>query len=333
MKPLKLLPLLLLLVLTASAPAGSLGDAANVTPPAGWNLVENDRPSPFPTLKYVSPAGHKAVALISLLPASQATATDLVGLKRFHARICTPFLPSPDFAVESRDLKPVHGIGVYATFEDPSLVGKTPAPGEYKNATSACLFLGGDVLVQATILCDDPTAPEFREALDMLRGIAASGGKTSGRPPAPRLPAATSPTGPLRVVPPAGFTESPLKENPHPGYFAYVNAQGVMLTGWLDQASKFKGMRSFWATEKAGLEKSAGIPIRNETLKIVGSWNVVSYEVPLEPGVMQKNLRACKTAGGTWADLHLSCPPGSSLTTADLEAVLTQIKLVPIGEK
>ena len=339
MKRPTLLPLLLLFVAVANAPAEPLGDAAEVTPATGWYLTKNDRPSPFPTITYRAPAGRKATVLLSLLPAARLGVTDAASLRKIFPTICRPYLPSPDFPVRPTDLQLTQGIGIYATFVDPALAGKPAGPGDYKTATSACVFLGGDVLVHATLLCDDPASRDFSEGLDMVRGIAAvatPGAKTASRPPAPPAPkpprVSTAPIGPLTLVPPAGFTDNPLKLDTRPGYFSYLNAEGIVLSGWLDQASKFHGMRTFWAAEKAVLEKDAGRPIRNDTIRLVGGWSVVSYEEQLGPSTVQKNLRACKTQGGTWADVHLS-GVGDRVTVAALEAILTQIKLEPAGAK
>ena len=321
----------LLLLLIVNAPAEPLGEVADVTPAAGWRLAKNDRPLPLPTFKYLPPAGRKAALLLSLIPASRAGVVDTPSLRRFHVKACTPFLPSPDYPVDSLDLKPAHGTGVYATFTDPKLAGKAAGPDDYKTATSACLFLGGDLLVQATLLCDDPSGRDFSEALDMVRSITASGNIADDLSARGTRPPAKEP-GMVGVVPPEGFVESPLPGDARPGSFAYVNAQGVVLTGWLDRAARFNGMRAFWTAEKARIDKGTGMPIRNEALRLVGGWSVVSYEMPLAKNLVQRNLRACKTVGDAWIDLHLS-GPGDQVTEAGLDAVLTGIKLEPPGKK
>jgi hypothetical protein len=57
-------------------------------------------------------------------------------------------------------------------------------------------------------------------------------------------------------------------------------------------------------------------------------WEAVLYSVSLDKNLSQKNLRACRVVGETWADIHLSITSASS-TWKDLEDVVSGLSLVP----
>jgi hypothetical protein len=274
-------------------------------------------------LRYLPADGRNATVLLTLMPAARIGVTDVASLRRFHRKACAVFLPSPDAPVPQKELTLAAGSGVYASFEDPALIGKPPRPGDYKVATAASLWLGADTVVHATILCDDTGSAAFSEALKIVRTAAVI---TTPADASPAKPASSS--GPVTLLPPPGFTRSEIKASASPGYFSYTRAtDGVILTGWLDQAAKFKGMRTFWAVEKVSLETNLGVKVTNESFKITAGWNVVSYDLAVGATV-QKNIRACRVYGDTWADVHLS-QTGEGASLARLEAALAQIKVEP----
>ncbi len=327
----KLSILCLWLLLATRVLADPLGDKVDIKPVAGWASAPLGRPVALPTLRYIPTDGRNASVLLTLFPASRLGVSDASSLRQFHHMACTPFLPTPNAQVSQLDLKIPEGAGVYASFEDPSLVGKPPQRDNYKRTTSVCLFLGHDVVVQATIFYDEAGSPAYNEALSIVKSVAVIGapaGMALPNKPASSTAAAAATGAPqLTVRPPAGFAAADFKTNASPGYFSYIREDGVMLTGWLDQAAKFKGMRSFWAAEKAALETNMGVKVTNESLKIVAGWNVVSYDVAIGTGT-QTNLRACRVYGTTWADVHLS-QTGDDSSLRTLEAVLAEIKVEP----
>jgi len=92
----------------------------------------------------------------------------------------------------------------------------------------------------------------------------------------------------------------------------------------MDEASNFSSFRNFWAHEKSAMEKGTRLKTSDEEMKIIAGWNVVTYAIKTG-GLVQRNLRACRVTGNTWADVHLSVVvPG---TNADLENVLKTILL------
>lgn len=320
--------LILCVFIVIRVSADPLGDNAEVTPSPGWVLVKNAKPALLPTWQYAPSDGRNATVLISVLPAGRLGVSNAATLREFNYKACKPYLPTPDAQVNPREMTLTSGLGLYVSFEDPSLAGQPPKKGDYKVATTASLYLGQDVLIHATILCDNVGTADFKQALDILKSVTVKSLPAAIAPVKP-APLATSPGRTFVVRPPEGFAAANLKANDAPGYFSYVRADGVMLTGWLDQAAKFKGMRTFWASEKASLENNTGIKIANESFKIVGGWNVVSYDVAVG-AVLQQNIRACRVYGGTWVDVHLS-QTGAEASQRNLEAVLGAIKVEPVN--
>jgi len=86
-------------------------------------------------------------------------------------------------------------------------------------------------------------------------------------------------------------------------------------------------MKSFWASEKAAAVEKSGLTIADESFKPINGWSAVLYTASVG-GFSQKNIRACRVVGDTWADIHLSVsrPDG---TWADLESVVAALTLAP----
>jgi hypothetical protein len=106
----------------------------------------------------------------------------------------------------------------------------------------------------------------------------------------------------------------------------------LILSGWLEPASSYKGLKEFWRSESR-LPAYAGAlaPTGVEMLRI-GPWEVVAFDVPLPVpgGATQANVRAERVQAGTWIDLHLSTTstrPSATLR-AELLAALRQVEVV-----
>ncbi len=323
----KHLPYFLLgLLFLAECRADDLGGGAEITPASGWVRVDPrdaGNPSPLlPTLAYVPKDGRNAAVLLTLFPAALSKVSDLASLKAFLLRDATPMLPSPDFVPVIRDLALSDGFGVYASFEDPSLLGKPPEKGNYKLATPVDVLLKNGFTVQATVFTDDTGGKDFREALGIVQsaamprtepGIAANTVSVAGLDAGLQLPAGR-------------FKPMPNGLNSNPGYFSFEDSRGVILSGWLDHSSRFEGMKAFWAKEKVSIETKAGIQLQSVTSERIGEWDAILYLVPMGKDIAQKNVRACRVVGDTWADIHLSITsPGS--TWKDLEDVVRSISL------
>jgi len=74
---------------------------------------------------------------------------------------------------EIKELKINGGLGFYANFVDPDLVGKPVQVGSYKTATPIILSLGANYLIKATVLCDEISGPDYRDAIKVVESIRA----------------------------------------------------------------------------------------------------------------------------------------------------------------
>lgn len=318
--------------------ADVLGDAVDITPVAGWELADSRElrmpPIPFPTLYYVPKDGRNAKVLLTLIPNEIAKVSDLASLKKFHRILSRLYLPTPDTEMTVIDRKLPQASLVYASFVDPKLIGKPAREGDFKVATSAAVLVNGGVMIHATLLTDTSEGSDFFEGLKIIQSAAP-------HKPLNKSPAAQTPTPakdddrqtigfrPYSSVLwfPMRFEKTP-KLNSDSNYFSYRDEKHVMLSGWLDQPKDFKGMREFWAKEKIAMTKEGGISIAEESFTIINGWTVVRYVVNIADSPPQKNIRACRVVGDTWADIHLATMEPTA-TWKDLEDVLKELSLAP----
>lgn len=318
----RLLPALFFAFLTRlPLAADTLGGTVEFQPARGWVATPANHPSPYPTLRYAPAAGNQnATILLSLLPAERFDLNSPDTIRKLHLAMCRPYLGGRKDAPEQKEFKFSTGFGIFAVFEDPDLVGKPPQPGNHKIAIPVAASVEGKALVFITILCDDPAGASQAEAWRFIRSLALVTNK-----PAASHTAESASDGRPAFQAPAGFAAigSPAAETGD--RFMYVGPDGVILSGCLDSAAKFPGMRTFWAREKAALEKNIG-PVRNESLSLVAGWNVVTYTMPVGAET-QQNLRACRLFGEKWVDVHLS-QTGSHASAETLKALLPKLAFV-----
>lgn len=144
--------------------------------PEGWadEIVQPDAGMP-PTIRLTVPGRERDfLGVITPLWPEFGAAPDFgtaAGVRRVveasAARI------GPD-AVERRiEIVPIGGgrTGFHFSATDGSLVGRTPAPGEYRYLTQGAVMVGR-LLCAFTLLSNDEASAETARALDMLRGAA-----------------------------------------------------------------------------------------------------------------------------------------------------------------
>jgi hypothetical protein len=155
-----------------------LSDTENlaINAPDGWT-ARPDRAKdpfwPFVTIR-ISPGGERnAVCLISILDKNREEFKDPETLRRILLLDTRPYVPSAEDRkkVEFKKLTIAAGLGFYANFTDPDLVGKPIKKGSYKTATPLVISLGSDYLIKATILCDDLDGPDYAEALKIVESL------------------------------------------------------------------------------------------------------------------------------------------------------------------
>jgi hypothetical protein len=172
----------LIAILLASAFAGadelhvSSAEPVYVVAPAQWKLGTDRAPVnlfPFETYHVVATGGRNALCLISIYAKDKPQFTDAEFLKKVLRGDSQPYLNFPgDMAkLEIKELKIAEGLGFYANFVDPDLVGKPVEKGNYKTATPIILSLGSKYLIKVTILCDDLSGADYQEAMRIVESI------------------------------------------------------------------------------------------------------------------------------------------------------------------
>lgn len=306
----------------------SLAGVVEIAPAEHWKSDAPDQASPFPTLKISPTDGRNADLLITLLPNELVKISDDASLRALHQRLCSPMVGPSGKSAEVTEIKIQNGTGLYSVFEDPTLVGKPPKRGDYKIAIPMVVWLRPDIVLQITLFTDNATGPDLIEALKMIQRAKAVGH------PAPvssetmvmlgRKPIEIRGPDAVLVIPMSTFKPTGTGDKGR-NYFAFIDDKRINLSGWMDQASRYSGFRAFWDHEKAAMEKGTGLKTADEEMKIIAGWNAVTYTIKLGD-LEQRNLRACRVTGNTWADLHLSVV-ASDGTNADLETVLKTILL------
>lgn len=145
-----------------------------VTAPDQWTVkVPRAGSSLFETCRIDPATNRNAVCLVSILSKDSTTSPDAEFLKKILRGDCRPYVNSPDDLpkVELKPLKLKDGLGFYANFVDPDLVGKPVQKGSYKTATPVVLSLGSKYLIKVTILCDELNGDDYRDALKIIESI------------------------------------------------------------------------------------------------------------------------------------------------------------------
>ncbi len=125
---------------------------------------------PFETFQVTPAAPRNAVCFISVVEKPAPENTNLEFLRKAVRVECKPYTNDPA-KVEIKDLKIDGGVGVYANFVDPDLVGKPVTKGEYKSATLMYVGLGPRYFIKVTVLCDDLNGADYREAMQIVESL------------------------------------------------------------------------------------------------------------------------------------------------------------------
>ncbi len=118
-----------------------------------------------------------------------------------------------------------------------------------------------------------------------------------------------------------------------PSYFKLSRREPqLILSGWLEPASRYKGLKEFWQSEsRSPAYAGAGAPTRVE-MRRAGPWEVVAFDVPVPGGGTSAHVRAERVQGGTWIDLHLSTTSARPPATLRAE-LLAALRQVEVAEK
>jgi hypothetical protein len=176
----KTIALLSILMASAFAHADELHISAVepvfVVAPDHWQAAK-DRPPvssfPFETYRITPPSGRNAQLLISIFDKNRLEFADPQFQKKLLRANCLPYVNSPDdlFKIQIKELNIKAGLGYYANFVDPDLVGKPVEKDNFKTSTPVILNLGTNYLVKVTILCDQINGADYRDAINIVESI------------------------------------------------------------------------------------------------------------------------------------------------------------------
>jgi len=323
---------ILLLALSWPGHAQAKDNSEIVSLAPGWQRVEVDAPPGslgLPTFRYIPDDHRNASLLITILGRGDGKVADRAALREFHLFLCRPYLTSPNEKPHQIDFNFPNGIGVYTSFEDPSLIGKPDRTGDYKVATPIALLLQNQIVIQATIFTDEKSGPTFDEALNTLKTIDLPSTPSSGLAERREGDKAilSMPNLDAELVIPGAIAESPIKLNRDTSYFSFTTKGGVILSGWLEPVAKYKGLRAMWSEEKKSMQAGTGIKCENEKFEVIDGWETVAYSMTLAKNSVQQNLRASRTYGKTWVDVHLSITAESG-QTMPLKNLLRSLEII-----
>ena len=174
--------LLSILMASVFVQAGELRVSATepifVVAPDLWQSAK-DRPPvssfPFDTYRLVPPSGRNAQCLVSIFDKNRSEFADTQFLRKLLRADCLPYVNSPDelSKIEIKVLNIKGGLGYYANFVDPDLVGKPIVKDSFKTATPVILSLGTNYLIKVTIFCDQINGPDYRDSINIVESIKA----------------------------------------------------------------------------------------------------------------------------------------------------------------
>lgn len=176
----KITSLLLIVLVCGFAHAGDLAVSAKepviVVAPDQWQSSKDKSLGgafPFETYRVTPPGNRNAVCLISIYDKDKPQFADPEFLKKIVRGDSRPYVGSPDelAKLELKELKINSGLGFYANFVDPDLVGKPVTQGSYKTATPVILSLGSKYLIKVTILCDEINGADYRDMIKIVESI------------------------------------------------------------------------------------------------------------------------------------------------------------------
>jgi hypothetical protein len=147
-----------------------------VVAPDKWTAGKYPPPNPdfpFETYKIEPPANRNAGFLVSIYDKNKPDFTNADLLKKVLRADSRPYVSSAgDLSkVDVKELKIEGGLGFYANFIDPDLVGKPVTPGEFKTATPIIVSLSTNYLMKFTILCDKIDGPDYRDAMAIVKSV------------------------------------------------------------------------------------------------------------------------------------------------------------------
>ncbi len=311
-----------------------------VTTPRGWSVDPIGGESVRFDLHAQPSAGPTVVVQMTLLMLPAEPVADSALMKALVIRGTEELRAAAvEKTLDPKPLACAGGSGWMFQITDASLVGKPRQPGNFKMMRHAMLALGHQVVAAVSVQFDDPAEGEVSDAMALVTSLRFQpGGGTATAKGAGGPFEFTVPQSRVVVrVPDPRLHEEPRMRKP--GYFFLTTDEppSLIISGWLEPESRYKGLKDFWAEEtKSPAYADKAAPIRVEMLR-VGPWEVVAYDIPIQPeGAIapgtNANLRAERVLAGTWVDLHLSSTSPEPPATLR-ERLLSALRGVEVVEK
>lgn len=164
----------------------SLGDAGTISfqAPSGWvsNAVSipgrDGKPMGCKFLcRTEANGGANGQVTVALAPKAKVDAATIK--ERLLASIEPFAADSLEKKPEPKPLASTQGTGFYVFLTDARLAGRTSGPGEFKILCSALIHLNDEVIVIASLLCQDANGPELKAMLQALSNLRLSAGKST----------------------------------------------------------------------------------------------------------------------------------------------------------
>jgi len=155
-----------------------------VVAPDSWKSTKDLQPSagfPFETFRVEPATNRNVVCLVSIYDKDKPQFADAEFLKKLVRADSLPYVNSPDglSKVDVKELKMDGGLGFYANFVDPDLVGKPVVKGSYKTATPIIISVSSKYLIKVSLLCDEIDGADYREAIGVIKTLKIK--KTEGK--------------------------------------------------------------------------------------------------------------------------------------------------------
>lgn len=145
--------------------------------PATWTIVPSEVPQDVAALGktvQLRPKNSSANAICSItliVPPDDRLAN--------HAALKEALIASGeqfvDDTIEGKvtpvEFRTPHAFGYSAVFTDKNMIGKPSEPGNYKVAATVVLYLPAQIVVTATLLCDDAKGADFAAMMAVLRTL------------------------------------------------------------------------------------------------------------------------------------------------------------------
>ena len=141
-----------------------------------WKSTLDTRPGatfPFETYRLEPSTNRNVVCLVSIYDKDKPQFADAEFLKTLVRADSRPYVSSPAelSKIEVKELKMEGGLGFYANFTDPDLVGKPVVRGSYKTATPVIVSVSSKYLIKISLLCDEIDGADYRDAISVIRSI------------------------------------------------------------------------------------------------------------------------------------------------------------------